>query len=412
MEPLWIVVSLVTLMIGVGFGWLLRGRSGPSSQTVARLAGAEARAAALQTQLQQQEALLRDTQAQARADQEHQRERERRDAAILTALSPVQESLANMRRSVATMERDRQEQFGLLTEQLRRAQESDESLRSATESLAGALRSNSARGTWGEAQLRRIVEATGLTRHIDFDEQVTIASGESSGRPDMIVRLPGSKAIAVDAKAPLDAFLRASAVDADATAMREHARAVRTHITALAKRSYWSGLEASPEFVICFLPSEAMLSAALEADATLLDYAFAQRVALASPISLFAVLKTVAFTWTQENVSAQAQELFVLGNQLFERLATLAKHADDVRGGLERAIGAYNRFAGSLESRVLVTARQFPGIDATRVAALTEPALITERPRTLNAPELSAPELSPAEISAAEIGELRNRLAP
>lgn len=400
MEPLWIVVSLVALLIGVLTGWLLRARTAEAS--LARLAGAEAANAALQTQLRQQEALLRDTQAQARADQEHQRERERRDAAVLTALSPVQESLAQMRRSVATMERDRQEQFGLLTEQLRRAQESDETLRSATESLAGALRSNSARGTWGEAQLRRIVEATGLTRHIDFDEQVTITSGESSGRPDMIVRLPGSKSIAVDAKAPLDAYLRASAVDGDTSAMREHAKAVRSHVTALAKRAYWAGLDASPEFVICFLPSEAMLSAALEADATLLDYAFAQRVALASPISLFAVLKTVAFTWTQEDLSAQAQELFVLGNQLFERLGTLAKHADDVRSGLERAVGAYNRFAGSLESRVLVTARQFPGIDATRVAALTEPATITERPRVLSAPE----------FTEAELGELRERLAP
>ena len=170
--------------------------------------------------------------------------------------------------------------------------------------------------------------------------------------------------------------------------LASHAKAVRGHVDALAKKAYWSGLDASPEFVVCFIPSEALLSAALDEDPTLLEHAFARRVALASPVNLWAVLKTVAFTWTQQDVSDEARALFTLGNELYERVGTLAGHANDLRRALERTVDSYNRFAGSLESRVLVTARKFPGIDETKLDATAPPAPLEAAPRRWAAPEL------------------------
>ncbi len=189
-------------------------------------------------------------------------------------------------------------------------------------------------------------------------------------------------------------------------------KAVRAHVDALAKKTYWAGLASSPEFVVCFVPSESLLAAALEEDPSLLDYAFGKRVALASPVNLWAVLKTVAYTWTQQDVSQEARALFELGTQLYERLGGLAGHADDLRRAIERTVDSYNRFAGSLESRVLVTARQFPGIDETKLDAVTAPATIEKAPRRLTAPELLE-GLAAAEGGStlrADVGDLRERL--
>ncbi|HWV47822.1 MAG TPA: DNA recombination protein RmuC, partial [Microbacterium sp.] len=338
-------------------------------------------------------------------------------SAVLTALAPVRESLQHMQQKVTTLEQERHAQFGSLAEQLRRAQESDEALRATTESLAGALRSTATRGVWGETQLRRVVEAAGLTRHVDFDLQSTIFSDRGQGRPDMVIRLAGGASIAVDAKVPLDAYLEASALgigEKDEAArrvlMQKHVKAVRAHIDALAKKAYWSGLDSSPEFVICFLPNESLLAAAIDEDATLLDYAFGKRVALASPVNLWAVLKTVAYTWTQQEVSTEARTLLALGTQLYERLGTLAGHADDLRRALERTVDSYNRFAGSLESRVLVTARQFPGIDAATLDAT--PATILTTGRRFTAPELIDGVVDEdSSALQADVGDVRNRLA-
>jgi DNA recombination protein RmuC len=408
----------------------------------ARLAASEASRQGVQAQLEHQHVLYRELAAQARSDQALREERERREQAVLRALAPVHETLQTMQSKVDDLERDRHAQFGTLAEQLRQAQRSDEALRATTESLASALRSGSTRGVWGETQLRRVVEAAGLTRYIDFDTQTSITSDAGAGRPDMVIRLPGEKAIAVDAKVPLDAYLEASAIPLTAVGaegarrkalIEKHVKAVRAHIDALARKTYWAGLTSSPEFVVCFMPSESLLSAALEEDPALLDYAFGKRVALASPVNLWAVLKTVAFTWTQQDVSQEARALFALGNELYERLSTLAGHADDVRRAIERTVDSYNRFAGSLESRVLVTARRFPGIDQTKLDALAQPPVIDKTPRRLTASELLDVSLEQDDASSkaarfathsrerdaeddphvtADLGDVRARIAP
>ncbi len=403
----------------------------------ARLAASEAGRQGVQAQLDHQQLLYRELAAQARADQASREERERREQAVLRALAPVHETLQSMQTKVDDLERDRHSQFGSLAEQLRRAQQSDDALRATTESLASALRSGSTRGVWGETQLRRVVEAAGLTRYVDFDTQTSIISDAGAGRPDMVIRLPGDKAIAVDAKVPLDAYLEASAIPLTApgaegarrkSLLDRHVKAVRAHVDSLAKKAYWAGLASSPEFVVCFVPSESLLAAALEEDPSLLDYAFGKRVALASPVNLWAVLKTVAYTWTQQDVSQEARALFELGNELYERLGKLAGHADDLRRALERTVDSYNRFAGSLESRVLVTARRFPGIDQTKLDALGEPALVEKTPRRLIAPELldaaldgedehpgiadAAGTASDGGLLTADLGDLRERIAP
>jgi DNA recombination protein RmuC len=419
-------VVIGCLALGGFAGWVL-GLTRAAGRTTrdqadlrARLASAEAARHGVQAQLDHQQLLYRELAAQARADQAAREERERREQSVLRALAPVQETLHTMQAKVDELERDRHAQYGTLAEQLRRANESGEALRATTESLAGALRSGTTRGVWGETQLRRVVEAAGLTRYVDFDTQTSITSDAGAGRPDMVIRLPGDKAIAVDAKVPLDAYLEASAIPftaqgADAARRRslleKHVKAVRAHVDALAKKTYWAGLPSSPEFVVCFVPSESLLAAALEEDPALLDYAFGKRVALASPVNLWAVLKTVAYTWTQQDVSHEARALFELGNQLYERLGGLASHADDLRRALERTVDSYNRFAGSLESRVLVSARRFPGIDQTKLDALGEPAMIHKAPRHLTAPELLDATLAEDEPSAvADVGDLRDRL--
>ncbi|MEZ3159682.1 DNA recombination protein RmuC [Microbacterium sp. BWT-B31] len=428
MDPLLVVVIVIgCLAAGLLAGWaagLARGAARAARENAdlrARVAAAEAARQGVQAQLDHQQALYRELAAQTRSDQALREERDRREQAVLRALAPVHETLQTMQLKVDDLERDRHAQFGALAEQLRRTHESEEALRATTESLAGALRSGSTRGVWGETQLRRVVEAAGLTRYVDFDLQTTVTTEAGTGRPDMVIRLPGDKAIAVDAKVPLDAYIEASAIPFTATGaeaarrsglLDKHVKAMRAHVDALARKSYWQGLPSSPEFVVCFVPSESLLAAALEADPTLLDYAFGKRVALASPVNLWAVLKTVAFTWTQQDVSQEARRLFELGNELYQRLGGLAGHADDLRRAIERTIDSYNKLAGSLESRVLVSARRFPGIDQTRLDAVAVPTAIDKTPRRLTAPELLDALDDGPETLTADVGDLRDRIEP
>jgi DNA recombination protein RmuC len=428
MDAIALILAILALVVGAAAGWFLGTARATSraaagrADLAARVAGADAARAGLQAQLDHQTALYRDLVTQTRADHAAREERERREQTVLRALDPVRETLDAMQRKVDDLERDRVEQYSALGEQLRLSREADEALRATTEALASAMRSGSTRGVWGETQLRRVVEAAGLTRYVDFDLQSSIASDAGAGRPDMVVRLPGGKALAVDAKVPLDAYLQASAIPVTAAGeegarrsalMTKHTKAVRAHVDALARKTYWAGLASSPEFVICFLPSESLLSAALDDDPTLLEYAFTRRVALASPVNLWAVLKTVAFTWTQQDVSDEARTLFALGTELYDRIGVLAGHAGDLRRALERTVDSYNKFAGSLESRVLVTARKFPGVDETKLDAVAAPAALEAAPRRWTAPELldasGAQNPDGTGIAQADLGGIRAR---
>lgn len=402
MEFFWVLMVLIGVAAGAAIGWFAR--ASRSSASEAEAARATAEAAALREALERSEQRAREAAERDRGERQEQALRAQRESAVMQALSPVRESLQRMQQRVDEMQRERTEQFGQVSEQLRTAHTLDQQLRATTEQLAGALRSNTTRGVWGETQLRRIVESAGLIARVDFDEQSSISSDAGAGRPDMLVHLPGGTSIAVDAKAPLAAFLDAEAIPETAVGddaarraelLQKHVKAVRAHVDALAKKAYWTGLDASPEFVVCFIPSESVLSAALAEDPGLLEYGFSKRVALASPVNLWAVLKTVAYSWTQQEVSVEAKTLFDLGNQLYERLGSLASKADDMRRAIERTVDAYNGLVGSLESRVLVTARKFPGIDASKLNSARTPQTIDSPLRRLSAPEMFASEVSP-----------------
>jgi len=402
MEFFWVLMVLIGVAAGAAIGWFAR--ASRSSASEAEAARATAEAAALREALERSEQRAREAAERDRGERQEQALRAQRESAVMQALSPVRESLQRMQQRVDEMQRERTEQFGQVSEQLRTAHTLDQQLRATTEQLAGALRSNTTRGVWGETQLRRIVESAGLIARVDFDEQSSISSDAGAGRPDMLVHLPGGTSIAVDAKAPLAAFLDAEAIPETAVGddaarraelLQKHVKAVRAHVDALAKKAYWTGLDASPEFVVCFIPSESVLSAALAEDPGLLEHGFSKRVALASPVNLWAVLKTVAYSWTQQEVSVEAKTLFDLGNQLYERLGSLASKADDMRRAIERTVDAYNGLVGSLESRVLVTARKFPGIDASKLNSARTPQTIDSPLRRLSAPEMFASEVSP-----------------
>ncbi|MCU1507918.1 MAG: rmuC [Glaciihabitans sp.] len=367
----------------------------------ATLAGARDQASALREQFQaqsrQQEERLAEFQQRLRDIQAAEAERVASDGKVLVALSPVQESLQAVQKKVAELEEQRSQQYGALSQQLKAANESEERLRSTAESLASALRSNSIRGVWGETQLRNVVEAAGLLERVDFDVQSSITSDAGAGRPDMVIHLPGGKNIAVDAKVPFTAYLEASQISPTAVGeeaarreslMKQHVRVVRGHIDTLASKAYWAGLDASPELVIAFIPSESLVSSAMEADPGIMDYAFSKRVALASPVTLWSVLKTVAFTWQQDVLTEDAKTLFDLSRELYSRLATLAGHVEKLGRSIESTVKNYNGFVGSMERQVLPTARKLQRLDESTV--LGPLAAIEESTRELSAFELLA----------------------
>ncbi len=359
------------------------------------LAATEARVDALRDQVRDQQEQYRELVERQRAEAQAQAERERAESKVLQALAPVRESLSDMQKKVVELESQRSRQHGELAQQLKSATESEERLRSTAESLASALRSNSTRGVWGETQLRSVVEAAGLLERVDFDVQSSIHSDSGAGRPDMIVHLPGGKSIALDAKVPFNAYLEASQIPATATGvegaqrqalLKQHVRAVRDHITALGSKSYWTGLEASPELVIAFIPSESLVSSAMEADPSIMEFAFSKRVALASPVTLWSVLKTVAFSWQQDVLTQEAKQLFDLSRTLYTRLSTTASHIEKLGRSLERTVKDYNGFIGSFERQVFPAARKLNALDESKVIGVLEG--IDESPRAITAFEL------------------------
>ena len=325
------------------------------------------------------------------------------DGSVLRALAPVAEKLTAVQQQVSLLERDRLEQYGQLAQQLQEARLSDEQLLRSTHALESALRSNSARGQWGEVQLRRVVEAAGMLRHVDFHEQVHSgqlhsAATETSVRPDLVVQLPGGKQLVVDAKVPLTSYLAAQELGASSngqqhaqslggqqTHLLAHAKALKAHVDALSSKKYWDIPGNSPELVVCFLPAESILAAALSADPALLDYSLSRNVVLASPSTLLAVLKSVAFTWRQDVLTDSARELFELAHQLYERMGTLGENVTKLGASLKTSVDRYNSMVGTLEARVLPTARKLNALDTS---GLTTPASVEVTPRSVTAPEL------------------------
>lgn len=394
-------MSLVFLLVGLVVGALL-GYVG----AVARRASTPDQAGTLRAEV---------ARWQARAEELSRRvdsaeARSQGDASVLQALAPVRAQLEQMTQRVDQMEQIRARQHGALAEQLRESARRETELARATASLEGALRSRSARGTWGEVELARILEASGMMPHVDFAEQRSIGSltqgrgrgGATSsgdlGRPDITIHLPGQGFLALDAKAPMDAYLRACAIDEsgeDAESRRRaelsaHAKALRSHIEALAARDYARSLGASPELVILFVPSEAALSAALRTDASLLDDAMARGVALCSPVTLLAVARTCATAWARTSINEQADQVIALGRELYERLGVVAGHMENLGKHLAKTVDFYNKTVSSMESRLLASARSvsaleeaskktmtvtFIGPDAAQVRSFTKPEL-------------------------------------
>ncbi|WP_024355567.1 DNA recombination protein RmuC [Leucobacter chironomi] len=341
--------------------------------------------AAAETRVQGLEDRLRDAHEHARQRSELDRDEQR----VLQQLAPLRDSLGKLETTVTALEQQRASQHGELAEQLRQAARAEEKLRGTAESLAAALRSNTTRGLWGETQLRRIIEAAGMIEHVDFEVQQHLTSENGAARPDLVVRLPGGKSIAIDAKVPFDAHLEAQHVDDEtrrAALLGRHAKALREHILALSNRSYWSALPDSPELVVAFVPSESLLSSALDTDPLLLEYAFERRVALASPVSLWAILKSIAHSWRQESLTAEARTLFDLSRQLHTRLGRTATHLDKLGRTLSRGVQDYNAYVGSLERQVLPTARKIGALNGEKIG--TEPAQLDDAVRPLIAPEL------------------------
>jgi DNA recombination protein RmuC len=314
------------------------------------------------------------------------------DMETAALLAPLKDALVRVEHHVGSLERDRMEQFGSIRSLLARVEGETQHLGRATASLAGSLRSSTVRGAWGEVQLRRVLEAAGMMSRCDFDEQVSAVSGHGRGvRPDVVVRLPGDKVLVVDAKAPMTAFLDAQSDDIEdderAALLGDHAVGLGRHVAALAGKEYWSGFRDTPEMVVCFVPSDAMLGAALAAQPGLHERALAQRVVLVGPGALMALLRTVAFTWQQDALSASARELLDLGRDLYRRLGTLGAHTAKVGRSLQASVEAYNAMVGALESRVMVTARRMHDLDLVGdpLPTLTP---VESAPRPLTAQEL------------------------
>jgi len=331
-------------------------------------------------------------------------ELETRRAAVEHLVGPLKETLARLEAQLRDSDAARTRSHAALAEQVDFARQASERLRDQTQALVTALRRPEARGRWGELQLRRVVELAGMSARCDFDEQVAMADG--SLRPDMVVHLAGGKHIVVDSKVSLAAYLEAAESDDEtvrAARMDAHARHLRDHVDRLAGKAYWAALSPSPEFAILFIPGEAFLAPALERDPALLEYAMSRRVHIATPTTLVTMLRTAQYAWQQAALADNARAVFDIGRELYDRIGSLGRNVDQLGRQLSKAVTSYNQTVGSLEGRVLVSARRLNDLGVTD-AGLDPPKLVEETTRALSAPELVASgggEVEPGEFGAA-----------
>ncbi|MBO0805342.1 MAG: DNA recombination protein RmuC [Nocardiopsaceae bacterium] len=389
-----LLALLAGIVIGVVIGYLLaRSRLAAATATAEARARAAEEKVALLDRAQREKSELLGGQLSERLDVE-------------SLMGPMRDTLTRVEQQLRDSDLARTRSHAELSAQVESARRGTEQLRDAATALSTALRRPEARGRWGELQLRRVVELAGMTAHCDFSEQVVLDGGQ---RPDLVVRLAGGKNIVVDSKVPLAAYLRAVEATSDSereTQLRAHARQLRAHVDQLGSKAYWKALPSAPEFVILFIPGEAFLAPALEADPGLLEYALGRRVHVATPTTLVSMLRTASYAWQQQALSEHARAVFDLGRELHDRLAGLGRHVDRLGRSLTSAVTAYNQAVGSLESRVLVTARRLSDLGVVD-GSLDGPTAVTSAARPLTAADLvtAEPDDSPAgapELAATE----------
>lgn len=418
METLWVVIAAVVGVIaGALLGFVAARKLNTSSGNAvdsAALVAAESEVNDLRVQLAgatvRGDELAKQT-AELKAQLAERDERARQENQVLTKLEPVSVSLKNLQDKVAELDVQRADQHREITEQMKTTQSEARRLATTTERLTTTLAGNSSRGRWGEAQLERVLEASGLKRGLHFTIQTTLPEENKSGRPDATVNLPGGMRIAIDAKVPFNAYFENNELSATATHdeirvhkenSKKHVAAMKKHIKDLHDRKYWEGFETSPDLVVAYIPFESLLAAAVETDPDLLVFAFNHNVALVSPSSIWSLLQSVALSWRQEGLTENAKELFKLSKELHTRLSAMAGHLDSLGKNVGNTVNSYNSLIGSLERNVMPQVARMAEIRGEDSAL--NPRIVEGTPRALNASKYSTSD-EPDALGELEVTE-------
>ena len=421
METLWIALVISTLLAGL-VGWLVAGARAQHSLSTLREENArvsaqleserratEEKLRAFETARNQLEdsfkALAGDIMKSSSSEflklaetrfkalhEQSSNEFEKREKAVENLVKPIRETLDKTDQQIRKMEEERQKSFGALNQHLEFMKSAHDQLQNETRNLVKALKRPEVRGQWGELTLKRLAELAGMVEHCDFEQQHSIDTEDGKQRPDMLVRMPGGREVVVDAKAPMDAYLCAVEAEDDvqrAQELQRHARNVRARVRELASKAYWQNMSSSLDFVVLFIPGDQFLSAALELDASLLEDAMTDRVVLATPSSLVALLRAIAYGWRQEALAENAEQIRTVGEELYDRLSTFAGHLDKLGNTLGRSVEHYNKAVGSFDSRILPSARRFSEMGIRGKKEIPEPEPVERLPRDVRDSEAS-----------------------